>query len=211
MKPIVYTAIYGGYDNPKDQPDIGVDYICYTDNPDLKSNTWQVRYEPIFPKLHPRMRAKYWKLVCPFDSLSLWIDGSIEIVDRNIIDRLSKYLDNGWATYKHPSPRDCIKEELEASLPMEKYRDVPVKEQVEYYFAQGMPEHFGLWACGVMLRDGRFEDFGNKWFIENLAWTYQDQISLPYLVWKEKFPIDTIELDQYSGELFKIHGHNRDD
>ena len=214
MKPIVYTSIYGDYDNLKPQPDIGVDYICFTDNPNLKSDTWDVRYEPIYQHLHPRLRAKFHKLICPFDTLSLFIDGSIEIIDPDIFDELSNFLHNGWATYIHPSGRDCIKSELLESLPMEKYQGLPLQEQVDYYFKQGMPEHFGLFACGVMLRDGKFEDFGSKWMLENLAWTYQDQISLPYLVWKEKFPLDSIKLDQYAQwsdpgtELFKIHAHN---
>ena len=151
MKPIVYTCVYGDYDDLKDQPDIGADYICFTDNPNLKSDVWEVRYEPIYQHLHPRLRAKFYKLICPFDTLSLFIDGSIEITDPKIIDKLSEYLDNGWATYIHPSNRDCIEKELEASLPMEKYHGHPLTEQVEYYFSQGFPKHYGLWACGVML------------------------------------------------------------
>ena len=53
MRPIVYTSIYGDYDNLKDQPDIGADYICFTDNPDLKSDCWEIRYDPIYQHLHP--------------------------------------------------------------------------------------------------------------------------------------------------------------
>lgn len=208
MRPIVYTTIYGDYDNLKDQPDIGADYICFTDNPNLKSDCWEIRYEPIYQHLHPRLRAKFHKLICPFDTLSLFIDGSMTIVNPNIIDELSKFLHNGWATYIHPSGRTCIETELAESLRMLKYQNIPIKEQVIHYFKQGFPRDFGMWACGVMLRDGKFSDFGSKWMLENLAWTYQDQISLPYLVWKEKFPLDTIELDQYAGDLFKISHHN---
>ena len=102
------------------------------------------------------------------------------------------------------------------SMVLDKYQDVPIKEQVDYYFSQGFPEHYGLWACGVMLRDKKFSDFGSKWMLENMAWTFQDQLSLPYLSWKENFKIDTIPLNQYAcfngGEvLFKLHGHNRND
>ena len=213
MKPIVYTTIYGDYDNLKDQPDIGVRYICYTDNPNLQSDIWEIIYDPIYPHLHPRIRAKYRKLICPFDTLSLFIDGSIQIVNPNMIEELSKFLKNGWATYIHPSGRTCIESELAESLPMEKYQGLPLQEQVDYYFKQGLPKNFGLWACGIMLRDGKFEDFGTKWMLENMMWTYQDQISLPYLVWKEKFPLDTITADQYAcfngGDvLFNILGHN---
>lgn len=214
MRPIVYTTVYGNYDNLKDQPDIGADYICFTDNPNLKSDTWDIRYEPIYQHLHPRLRAKFHKLICPFDTLSLFIDGSIQITDPAIIDKLSNFLHNGWAVYTHPSGRDCIESELELSLPLEKYKDQPMQEQVDYYFSQGFPKHYGLWACGVMLRDGKFSDFGSKWMLENLAWSYQDQLSLPYLLWKEDFKIDTITLDQYAcfnrlgDELFKIYAHN---
>lgn len=217
MKPIVYTAIYGNYDNLKDQPDIGARYICYTDNPNLKSDIWEIRYDPIYPHLHPRLRAKFRKLICPFDTLSLFIDGSIHIVDTGIIDELCTFLKNGWAAYIHPSGRTCITTELQESLPMEKYQGLPLQAQVDYYFSQGFPKNYGLWACGIMLRDGKFEDFGSKWMLENLAWSYQDQISLPYVIWKEKFKFDTIMLDQYAQwndpgtELFKILEHNRND
>ena len=217
MKPIVYTSIYGEYDNLKPQPDIGVDYICFTDNPNLKSDTWDIRYEPIYQHLHPRLRAKFHKLICPFDTLSLFIDGSIEIVDPDIFDELSNFLHNGFAVYRHPSGRSCIKSELLESLPMEKYEGQPMREQVDYYFSQGFPEDYGLYACGLILRDGRYDDFGSKWMLENLAFSYQDQLSLPYLQWREKFPLDVIELDQYQcfnspgEELFKIHGHLRND
>lgn len=217
MKPIVYTCIYGDYDELKDQPDMGVDYVCFTDNPNLKSSTWDIRYEPIYQHLHPRLRAKFYKTICPFDSLSLFIDGSIEIVDKDIFEKLGAYMKRGFAMYTHPSARDCIASELEASLPYDKYKEQPLAEQVDYYFSQGFPKHYGLWVCGVILRDGRFNDFGSKWMLENLAWSYQDQLSLPYLSWREKFEIDTIPLDQYAcwntpgEELFKIHGHKRND
>lgn len=217
MKPIVYTCVYGNYDNLKPQPDIGADYICFTDNPDLKSETWDIRYDPIYPHLHPRLRAKFRKLICPFDTLSLFIDGSIQIVDTGIIDKLSKFLHNGFAVYRHPSGRNCIKSELLESLTMEKYEGQPMKEQVDYYFSQGFPENYGLYACGLILRNDRYDDFGSKWMLENLAFSYQDQLSLPYLQWREGFPLDVIELDQYAcfnspgEELFKIHAHLRND
>ena len=214
MRPIVYTTIYGDYDNLKDQPDIGADYICFTDNPNLRSDCWDIRYEPVYQHLHPRLRAKFNKLICPFNTLSLYIDGSIQIVNPNIIEELGKFLNNGFAVYIHPSGRDSIISEYLASKDMEKYQNLPIKEQVEYYTKQGLPEHCGLWACGLILREKTFSDFGSKWMLENLAWTYQDQLSLPYLVWKENFKIDSIKLDQYAcfntpgRELFKIIAHN---
>ena len=44
MRIVVYTSIFGGYDNLiDDQLQMeGVDYICFTDR-DIKSDTWDVR------------------------------------------------------------------------------------------------------------------------------------------------------------------------
>lgn len=217
MKPVIYTTIFGDYDTLKPQPDIDVDYVCFTDNPNLTSEQWQIRYEPVFQHLHPRMRAKYFKLICPFEGLSLFIDGSIQIVNPNILNTLSSYLKSGFACYVHPSGRKCLSTEVLASLGMEKYKGLPLAQQAKYYFDQGMPKDYGLWACGLILRDGKYTDFGEKWFMENLLWSYQDQISLPYVSWKESFKIDDIRLDQYAcfnqpgTELFKILAHERND
>ena len=216
MRAVIYTTIYGNYDGLKEQPNIDADFVCFTDNPDLKSDQWQIRYEPILQHLHPRLRAKYFKTICPFGGTSLFIDGSIQIINPNILDELGRFLKNGFAVYKHPSNRDCISSEVELSLQMPKYQGLPLQEQADHYFSQGLPEHFGLWACGLILRDGSHTDFGSKWMLENMLWTYQDQVSLPYLAWREDFKIDTIELDQYAcfnggSVLFNIMGHNRND
>ena len=216
MKPTVYTTIFSGYDQPKPHPKMDANFVCITDDPNLSSDYWEMEYHPEYSHLHPRMAAKIFKCLPPFDGLSLFIDGSIEIIDPNIVEILSEYLDNGFAVYQHPSGRTCIESEARAGLPYPKYRGLPLEDQVDYYFSQGMPKNYGLWACGVILRNGKHEDFGSKWLLENFVWTYQDQLSLPYLSWREGFKIDTIELDQYAcyndgDELFKIHAHNRDD
>jgi len=217
MRPTIYTTIYGNYDTLKQQPDIDANFVCFTDNPDLTSDQWEIRLDTSFAHLHPRMQAKYFKLVCPFDGLSLFIDGSIQIVNPDIIKTLSQFLKSGFACYAHPSGRTCLSSEVVASRQLSKYDGLPLEQQAHHYFSQGMPKDFGLWACGLILRDSKHTDFGKAWYFENLLWTYQDQISLPYVSWKEDFLIDTIMLDQYAcfnspgEELFKIIQHNRND
>lgn len=216
MRPTVYTTIFGGYDTPKPHPDIEANFVCITDDVDMVSDYWDIEVHTEYSHLSPRMQAKIFKLMTPFEGLSLFVDGSIEIVDENILDVLSEYLDRGVAMYTHPGGRDCIKQELAESMTMKKYQDQPLEQQVEHYFEEGLPEHFGLHACGVILRDGKHEGFCKEWLLENFKWTIQDQISLPYVRWKMG-EIDTIPLDQYAfindpgSELFKIISHNKDD
>src|SRR2546422_511368 len=48
MRKAVYTFIFGGYDDLK-SPAIftpGWDYICFTDDPTLRSDIWDVRLSP---------------------------------------------------------------------------------------------------------------------------------------------------------------------
>lgn len=46
-KKVIYTVITGGYDNLIEQPSVkGYDFVCFTDNPKLKSITWQIRPLP---------------------------------------------------------------------------------------------------------------------------------------------------------------------
>ena len=47
-KKVVYTCITGGYDNLIDPSYVteGYDYVCFTDNLELKSKVWEIRPLP---------------------------------------------------------------------------------------------------------------------------------------------------------------------
>lgn len=197
MKTIIYTAICGDYDTVKDQP---ITVRLYTDK-DSK-----------LPELHPRMRAKYFKcnphefLDC---DVSVWIDGSAEILTKDFrkwaIDQLG---DGDIALFKHPI-RDCIYEEAKVSIEMPKYSGLPIYEQVEAYRGLGHPEGFGLWACGMLIRrhNKKVEEFNKNWWNENLKWTYQDQLSFP--ICSKDLDIRTIELDIFDNEIINFNNPHR--
>ena len=80
----VYTALIGGYEKLNEQPAAAtsrIPFICLTDDPDLRSETWQVRQvEPMFP-LDPIRSHRQVKL-CPHVHLpdfdcSIYIDNSV--------------------------------------------------------------------------------------------------------------------------------------
>jgi len=53
--------------------------------------------------------------------------------------------------------------------------------------AEGYPAQAGLFYPGVLARDRDHRDtkvIGERWLRENVRWTYQDQLSLPYVLWK---------------------------
>ena len=152
MKTIVYTAIYGDYDDVKVQP---VEVKLFT--------------EATHPRkeLHPRMKAKYFKcnshkLDC---GVSIWIDGSAVIRTPDFVQWCLDQLGDGdIALIKHPD-RDCIYDEANFCQFMPKYQGVPVIEQVEEYKKRGCPAHNGLWACGLLIRrnNDKIKKFNKLW------------------------------------------------
>jgi hypothetical protein len=213
----VYTAIYGAYEPKPHAAVSGVDFLCFTDNQDIRNPDWEICYDP--PRYdHPRMAAKFHKLVgherlSAYDQ-SIWIDGSGELLDGAFVEIATSYLQqSSLAIFPHPARRDIF-QELKASIGLEKYRDLPLSDQVDHYRAQGFRSDNGLYHCGVLirnLRDPLIAEICKAWMQENLAWTYQDQISLPYLLWKYDFraallpfPIDDIR-------WFRWHRHEREE
>jgi hypothetical protein len=212
----IYTAIFGGHDDLKPQPACpGVDFVCFTDDEELESSQWRVvpsepRYE------QPRLSAKWFRMhphvVLPEYRFTIWIDGSFTVKRDGFADRVLGCLgESGFALPRHPV-RDNLLDEAEVSLAMEKYHGQPIREQVEHYRAEGLDPHVGLWMTGLLVRDNaneRTRRADEMWMEENLRWTLQDQISLPYVFWKLGVEPDEIPLTGNPGnnDLFVVGRH----
>jgi hypothetical protein len=181
-----YTAVFGGYDLLKPFPiDAGMPAVCFTDDSALECSGWTIRVvEPRHE--HPRMSAKYFKLMghvemSEFDQ-TLWIDGSLRIDTPTFPEEALSYLECGdLALFFHPD-RACIYTEAEVSAGMLKYQDQAVHDQVAHYREKGHPGNAGLYAGAVIARNQRsseIAELNERWWAENLRWTYEDQLSLP--------------------------------
>lgn len=234
---VVYTAIFGDYDTlkqppPQDQP---CDFICFTDA-ELPSRVgaWRVIRVKRDRKLHPRMQAKRFKLLshrifpggrlalryAPLSirrraDLSIWIDGSFQIKTASFVrDMRAKLGDGDWAMFVHPD-RNCIYEEASISLQMRKYRDLPIAAQADAYRAT-VPPHGGLYVCGTIVRrepvTEPLKSVHALWWAENIKWTYQDQISLPFVL-RSVGGCDPIAIPDHQREnqWFEIGLHHSDD
>ncbi len=100
---VVYTCISGGYDNLKEiiNPEPEVDYICFTDDIKLHSETWDIKILPGFTELLNQTKKARCIKVLPHLFLSkyktsVWIDGNIEIIG-NIKELISENLKNYFA------------------------------------------------------------------------------------------------------------------
>lgn len=211
----IITAIYGGYDTLRDLPDDhGFDQaLAITDDPGITSDTWTVIYDPR-PGMHPRLAAKYPKLL-PFDYLdtevATWIDGACEIRAPGFRAWLDTHPPLDLYAWLHPERghRNCIYQEAALCQDWEKYREWPIRGQIEQYRAMGYPPNNGLYACGTLM--WRDTDTANKlaleWLREIETWSIQDQISLPYLLALEPRSFGTFTAEEFTNPWLDWHPH----
>lgn len=213
---VVVTASYGGVDAVLRAPatqDIRVEWLCFTDNPNLHAPApWRIVHAPAEHD-HPCLAAKVHKITPRVDCTDIvWIDASMEITSRSFVRSALAARHDGIAAFRHPR-RDDIYLEAEASLGAEgqdgKYADQPLLDQVAAYRAEGHPEHGGLYACGVVawdLADPKAAELGKAWLAENVRWSFQDQLSLPVVARRlgvnvGVFPVRQIERSDRRGFL----------
>ena len=185
------------------------------------------------PRLHPRLQAKRFKLASheifprgrlawryaplshrPRFDLSVWVDGSVQITSPRFVGDMRDRLGAGdWAMFAHPE-RDCIYDEAQVSVGLRKYRDLPILSQVASYRTT-VPPHGGLNASGIIVRrepaPSRLVAVHAAWWAENVTWTYQDQLSLPYALRRLGGPAPTPIADcLWNNPWFVIQPHTDD-
>jgi hypothetical protein len=233
MRICVYTAIYGGYDTllqPVAQT-VPCDFICFTDtNMPRRVGAWRVIRAGLKPSMHPRMRAKYFKILShqvfpdgrlawQFDRLGffrrydvvIWVDGCLRIKDPGFAEAFAGHIgETGWSMFIHPD-RDCIYDEMPQARAMRKYDGQPVSEQVAAYRAEGFPEKAGLMAATLIARSTRhpkIQRINEAWWAENVRWTYQDQLSLPVVLWRLGHDYDKVRLNLWDNPWFDRLEHH---
>lgn len=193
-KRVVYTCITGGYEKIVDpsfvQPDF--DYICFTDQKDVSSKVWFIY--PIPDELRRFSSVKQQRLVkilthlyLPQYEESIYIDGSIDILD-NLNDFLFQYCSSNKSVFirKHPM-RDCIYDEAKACVKLKKDTSSNIDPQMNRYEAENFPPHFGLVENSIIYRrhnDPYCVRLMEKWAGEIIKGSHRDQLSFNYCLWK---------------------------
>jgi hypothetical protein len=187
----VYTVITGGFDPlPESKSFPGWDYLCFTDNPDLKpSGPWQVRlldaqgFPPReasrLPKILPhRYLAEY--------EYSLYHDGNMRLV----ADPVALGEELCWPDLALPSHRytNCVYGEADLMIRNGKADAERVRQAVARYRAEGLPEKAGATENGVMLRRHNappVRQLMEAWWEEFIRLGLgRDQMPFAYVCWR---------------------------
>ena len=226
----IYTAIYGEYDDLAEQPpqSVPTDFVCFTDGVPRAVPPWAVVRNRRRGHLSPRMRAKFFKVLShrvfprgrpamletfpfglrgrryPYDYV-IWIDASIRITRADFAEMMIAEIGQaGMSMIVHPD-RDCVYDELDATIAWGKYQAAPVTEQVASYRQEGYPAHRGLMAGGLITRacgDLSVAQINEAWWAEQVRWTDQDQLSLPVVLWRLGREVSVVRIPLWTSGYF---------
>jgi hypothetical protein len=218
----VYTYVFGDYDSLKTPTQLtrGWDYICFTDDPELRSDVWDVRLSVGDAADHALDRKRYavkhmtlaHRYVPRYDA-TLAVGGQFRIacdLDAFLARHFADEADD-MMICRSPS-RDCIYDEGEACKRYEKDDPAVIDAHVARYRAEGYPRNRGLYSTRFIARRGgrpAVEAMCELWFEEVLRGSRRDQMSLNYALWKSA-PIRVAELDPDAPDVvaaFLMHHH----
>ena len=185
----VYSVLVGGYEELLEQPvarSSDVDFILFTDDCDLKSDTWQIRTEdPILPP-DPARSSRYAKIlphrVLPEYDVSIYVDNCLLLREppETILDELLPD-DAAFALNAHDY-RDTVRAEFEAVIELEKDAPWVCAEQLEHYerWHRDVLDEKPLWT-GFMIRRHHNPVLVRTmelWWTQLLRYSKRDQLSI---------------------------------
>lgn len=206
----VYTAIIGDYDDLKDPiVQSNCDYICFADH-NIKSNVWKIVSISNLDlgRLSNVRKARYIKthphtLLKEYDK-TIWVDANLFIKD----DLLKLVDSSSFKLFKHPF-RDCIYDEAVA-LSTWHIDTQAINRWLEVLKREGYPKHAGLVETNFMIRDNSEMsiELDECWWAVINSYSYRDQMSLNYLIWKYKYDVNISDIVIRNSQYIELVKHN---
>lgn len=212
----VYTCITGNYDDLQEiknkEPEI--DYYCFTNNKNIKSNTWNVVYIEDNNLDNTRLARKIKVLGHPLISenydISIWVDGFISEMHINDFIHNECQLDKyDFICFKH-SKRNCIYEEAKECINQGKDDPELIKKEIEFLKKENYPKNNGLIESTVLIRKHNIESVKNTmsiWFDMILNYSKRDQLSLNYAIYKVNPKVQIVDLNVFDNKYFIFLKH----
>lgn len=206
---VVYTAIFGDFDELHPTPASRVSHVHFTDER-VDVSGWDTRVSRGRFR-DARKNARMYKALAhrwlPEAGISIWQDGCIELVPERVVE-LTSYLGvNDFALFAHPW-RDCIYAEAGAVLDQNKAPAPLVQAQIAEYRRAGYPERNGLAMTSVVVRrhTAAAARLNEAWWDELTEFTLRDQLSFNYACWKNGIEYSVIPSDAWN-DCCRWRGH----
>ena len=214
----IYTSVYGNYDNilePYFIPN-NCDFYIFTDQAiDEKKSIWKKRNVD-FPENFTNVEKNRYVKMNPHKifneyKYSIYVDGNVQIIS-DLTEYIYSLNEIGIGVHNH-NLRDCVYDELKAVKKLKKIKPENAKKHEEYLKNNNMPKNYGLLQCNIIVREHHNEvckKIMNEWWEEFLKFPYRDQISLPYVLYKNNIStnkISTLGNNVYNNPSFRVILH----
>lgn len=199
---VVYTALFGysEFFNDFTYRRDDIDFICFTDDPELKSDFWTVKVLPA-EFLDPARMAKQVKALphrfLPDHDWSLYIDNTVRLkaAPSKLFEEFLGRAPSPHVCFHHPE-RDCVYDEA-AEVAALGYDDPRrVSAQIALYRRMGYPPNNGLAKGTFMLRrhrDPTLIAVMERWYQQILLFSLRDQLSLNPAAWLSGFSLSYLD------------------
>jgi len=209
----VYTCLFGSLEHFNDfayERDERIDYVCFTDDPELRADHWEVRVvsrellDP--PRASKRIKALPHRFLPDYD-WSIYVDNSTQLKrpPRELFERFLAPSESPFVSFRHPD-RDCVYDEAEVVIDWGLDEPQRVREQMRFYRRLGYPPHNGLNTATFILRrhhDPALVPVMERWHQQVLRHSLRDQLSLNPVAWYDGFELGTIEQNFRTFELIQ--------
>ena len=198
MITVVNASFYGGDKDIKSIVDQqlypGVEYVLYTNKPHLAKDTiWKV-VETSDCGDNPRLKARTIKTSIhtyhPDSKYWLWLDSNMKLtVDPH--ELVKKYLKHHHlCVLPHPERNDWVEEAQMVANQRDSIENV--QRAINKYYSEGFPPTT-LYETGCLLRKNTqiIKKFNTDWLYEIQHNSIRDQLSFPYVAWKNGLAINT--------------------
>lgn len=214
-KLIVYTSITGDYDDLKEPSyvDADIDYVCFTNNYKIKSNIWNIEHisddTVSNMMLAKQIKAFPHKLFREYDT-SVWVDGSIQILG-NLKTYVVQYEKSQPMICFPHNRRNCVYSEASECILTGVGKKEQILHQISDYYNDAYPINNGLYEMGCIVRnhnDDRVINLMEQWYKQIEMYSNRDQISFPYVCWKNNFLPDICDKNINRNNWFYVKNHN---
>lgn len=216
QKLVIYTVLIGDKE-PLNNPlrlldgggetDLDLDFVCFTDNPELTSPVWRFRaipQRPMPPDRLSRLPKTMPHLVFPEAEFSLYMDNTV--VFKRLPTSADLALEEGavFRAFRHPW-RSCPQDEADVVVRSALDDAARVAGQTRFYDTRRpLRDIRQLTAGTVLLRrhhDPRVRAFGEMWWEQILLFSARDQLSLDLCVLESGCPLTYFPGDKRNSDL----------
>ncbi len=218
----IYTTNFGHYDNiypTLEFNELNIDWFYFTDNKNINNNVngWNIKHFEVLDK-NPRLTSRYYKInsheILPEYDIIIYIDSNMQILNKNFINFCLYHYNEelGFTIQKH-NKRTNIFQEYDVLF--NRYYNKKYNEkllvQIEDYKKNNFIAETPLYLGGLLIRNNNenTKKINETWYNEFKKYPFRDQLSLPYILWKNNYKVNSIDFCAFNNFFIKINKHTK--